>query len=570
MPGAQTDFGSNIFVGPDADNTVIQGLHLQAGSETSNKLLEIWANNVTVKNDFIDTFFNGHDTGAAAIYFNDNGTTFTDEIASYDVADNILNNSVVISNGVGDDTQGAIGANQLITGNTFEGVYVAGSGLTSYDTILVQGDVPGFGWLLEPAQIPTATGNDLDNNGRPFLLRGSDTYGSLPGDATPPSAADIANFIHNNTDAGTAYAYVLNGDNSLHLVNRGSFESFYVTNGIATLDAGQNGTDPFGSARNMMDPGDIVIVQTVGPTNDDIVVNNLTVDPTATSTALTFTLDPALSGVTSLTLGDYDTVNHLGTNVTVVANSFGDTVTPNDGSDTLTGGAGTDTAVYTQALTTSAFTFSGGAWHVAKAGGASDTITGFEKVSDNASHNFLLVGGGSQYATIQEAVDAAQAGDTILVAPGTYTEQVVVDPAHGHGANGISIVGIGLVTLDAPISLISTGHSPTNGRDIDGIFTVSNASNVTIEGISVNGLQEGAPVTGANNPTLVGIAYLNASGTVDHVDVTGIRENEAGFGIQRGIGIYGSNAAAGQSLHRHQFDRRGLPEGRHRRQQRHR
>ena len=31
VPGAQTDFGSNFFVGPNGDNTVIQGLHLQAG-----------------------------------------------------------------------------------------------------------------------------------------------------------------------------------------------------------------------------------------------------------------------------------------------------------------------------------------------------------------------------------------------------------------------------------------------------------------------------------------------------------------------------------------------------------
>ena len=134
-----------------------------------------------MENNFIDTSFGGQDTGAAAIYFNDNGTTFTDEIASYDVADNILNNSVVISNGVGDDTQAAIGAHQLITGNTFEGVYVAGS-MTSFDTIVVRGDEPGIGWLLEPAQIPTSTGNVLDNS-RPFLLRGSDTYGSAPGDA---------------------------------------------------------------------------------------------------------------------------------------------------------------------------------------------------------------------------------------------------------------------------------------------------------------------------------------------------------------------------------------------------
>ncbi len=41
IPGAETDFGSNIFIGPNGDNTVLNGLHLQAGPDTTNKLLEI-------------------------------------------------------------------------------------------------------------------------------------------------------------------------------------------------------------------------------------------------------------------------------------------------------------------------------------------------------------------------------------------------------------------------------------------------------------------------------------------------------------------------------------------------
>ena len=43
-----------------------------------------------------------------------------------------------------------------------------------------------------------------------------------------------------------------------------------------------------------------------------------------------------------------------------------------------------------------------------------------------ASAATLTVGAGGQFKTVQQAVDAAKPGDTVLVAPGTYTENVVV------------------------------------------------------------------------------------------------------------------------------------------------
>ncbi|MBN9243458.1 MAG: VCBS domain-containing protein, partial [Mesorhizobium sp.] len=150
------------------------------------------------------------------------------------------------------------------------------------------------------------------------------------------------------------------------------------------------------------------------------------------------------------------------------------------------------------------------------------------------------------FTTIQAAVDAAHgAGDFILVGSGTYKEQVVVDPTTGHGVDGLVIHGAGNVIVEAPDTLVSTGHALTGAmRTVDGIITVSNAHGVTIDGLTVDGKENGGSVTGSTDPTLVGIAYLNASGTVDHVEVTGVREPDAMFGVQRGVGIYVSNDAA--------------------------
>ena len=519
ISGAQTDFGSNFFVGPNGDNTVIEGLHLQAGPQTDNKLLEIWATNVTVQNDYLDVDVGGTPagySGAIAMYFNGNGPDFTREIGSFTVDNNILNEGIDISNGVG--LPGSVNPNEIISDNTFEGTFTLSTGLGRYDTIVLNGQVPGIGWLLASNDVPTITGNHFGDNTTPFLMRGSDISA-----ANLPTLGEVQTFLATNGNADTTYAYVENGvTHDLELAARnlgsGPFFSFAVTNTIDTLELAlesPGSNNVFSGQETYLQPGDTVFIQS-GPNalSSAIDVNNLSIEPDADSANLTLTMATTLAdgeatpqAVTQLTLLDY-AAGH-GANVTVIGNNLGDTVTTNDGSDTLTGGTGIDTAVYTQALTTSDFTYSAGAWHVAKAGGASDTITGFEKVSDNAGHNFFLVGGGSQYTTIQEAVNAAPDGATILVAPGTYTENVVVN------GKALSFEGFG-------------GADGAGGAVLDGSISQTGTldHNMTIEGFTINaaGSQDGVSVT----PTLSGPETL----TLNNDSITGA--SETGFAVNGG------------------------------------
>src|SRR5262249_13681793 len=113
----QNNFGANHWIDMGGSGTTIEGLHLKAGPETDNKVVEFWANNVTIENSFIDTNADtatytdlgnalydpatGY-TGAIAIYANEaNPALPADQIHQYTIDGNILNEGVLIANGVG-------------------------------------------------------------------------------------------------------------------------------------------------------------------------------------------------------------------------------------------------------------------------------------------------------------------------------------------------------------------------------------------------------------------------------------------------------------------------------------
>lgn len=143
------------------------------------------------------------------------------------------------------------------------------------------------------------------------------------------------------------------------------------------------------------------------------------------------------------------------------------------------------------------------------------------------------------YTTIQAAISAAAAGDTVVVCPGTgpYDEQPVVDKP-------LRISGRGDATV-RPSPMLDNTTSLSTGNAIAAGILVTDTAGVVVESIAVDGTDNGA--TGcARNP--VGIYFRNASGTVENAAVRNMRLGAGLEGCQGGLGVFVQSGVEGTSV----------------------
>jgi parallel beta-helix repeat protein len=127
--------------------------------------------------------------------------------------------------------------------------------------------------------------------------------------------------------------------------------------------------------------------------------------------------------------------------------------------------------------------------------------------------------------TIQAAVTAATAGDTIVVFPGTYTEQVDI-------SKDLTVTGAGASSIiKSPPTLVTKFTTSSDKKPVVYIH----GATVTLMNLKVDG--DG---TGNANYGILGVAFHNAGGKADRLTIVGVRETPLN-GNQHGVGLYAYN-----------------------------
>ena len=406
-----------------------------------------------------------------------------------DLANALTGNSGanVLDGGAGADTMaGGLGDDTYVVDNA--GDVVAEAGNQGADTVL-SSVAWTLGSTLENLTLTgsaniNATGNEqantlIGNSGNNVLdgRGGADTMaGGLGDDTYVVNAVD--DVVTEGADAGTdlvraTVSYTLSANvEELKLLNSTDINA--TGNELANVLTGNAGA-------NVLDGGANADTMAGGAGNDTYVVDNINdvVSEGANngtdlvqSSASSYSLSANVENLTLTGSGNIDGAGNALANV-LTGNSGNNVLTAGGGNDTIDGGGGVDTAVYAQSIDASMVATNGsGGWTVT-AGGAegTDTLSDIEIVDGAGVGAILLVGNGG-YDTIQAAIDAASAGDTILVAAGEYTGNVLIDKAvtlrganagiDGNGTRGAESVILGKIDVTAAAAVTIDGFEVLN------------------------------------------------------------------------------------------------------------
>jgi parallel beta-helix repeat protein len=144
--------------------------------------------------------------------------------------------------------------------------------------------------------------------------------------------------------------------------------------------------------------------------------------------------------------------------------------------------------------------------------------------------------------SIQAAINLSVSGDTILVCPGVYREQLKI------AAKSLTIRSVTTGPLNqvliSPSAVVANSTNAFSGDPVAAVIAVENSDNVGLLGLTVDGADNRLP---ACAPGLVGIFYRNSSGEIQSTTVRNIRFDASVHGCQTGFGIFAQSSGTGVS-----------------------
>ena len=151
----------------------------------------------------------------------------------------------------------------------------------------------------------------------------------------------------------------------------------------------------------------------------------------------------------------------------------------------------------------------------------------------------VAIDGSGQFTLIQEAIDQASSGDTILIKAGTYAEDVTV-----HSKDHLTIIGEGLdrvfITGEKRVGSLHIGKWPYG------------ATNVVIQGLTVT--QHGGLGVGIFNGSGVHLKEIHVTGMVFSQEVEGVHLQDCIIEGSETTGVAFANSTGileGNTIHHH-------------------
>lgn len=167
------------------------------------------------------------------------------------------------------------------------------------------------------------------------------------------------------------------------------------------------------------------------------------------------------------------------------------------------------------------------------------------------------------FSSIQSAVSASPAGGTVLVCPGSYPEQVVVNKA-------LTLKGVQSGTLNAAVVVAPAGGIVQNttslatGNPIAAQILVTETTDANVSNLTIDGANNAISSSGCTPLNLIGLYYQNASGRVNHVAAVNQALTGSSIGCQVGLAIFvqsgngGTSAVAVSNSHVENYQKNGI------------